>query len=49
MVGEQYGTRASTIIIVNRNGHCRFVERSYEASGQVSGEIRESFPIGAVG
>ena len=45
VLGEQYGTRAATVIIVDRVGNCRFTERRYDAAGQVSGETTESFLI----
>jgi len=44
-LSEQYGTRAATIIIVDRVGHCCFTERRYDAAGLVSGETRQSFTI----
>ena len=49
VLGEHYGTRAATIIIVDGLGHCRFMERRYDAAGRVSGESTESFTIGPVG
>ncbi len=45
ILGDQYGTRAATIIIVNRVGRCYFTERRYDAAGLVSGETRQSFTI----
>ncbi len=49
VLGEQYGTRAATVIIVDRVGNCRFTERRYDAAGQVSGETTESFIISPLG
>ncbi|MGI9309382.1 MAG: NRDE family protein [Gammaproteobacteria bacterium] len=40
-----FGTRASTVIMVDASGHCQFVERSFDSHGRVSGEIRLGFDI----
>ncbi|UTR09689.1 NRDE family protein [Evansella sp. LMS18] len=40
---DQYGTRSSTVILVDKNLNCTFVERSYVPS---SGEKRFTFKIG---
>ena len=33
-----YGTRASTVIVLDREGHLDFVERSFDVSGQCTGQ-----------
>ena len=45
ILGDQYGIRAATIIMVNRVGHCYFIERRYDAAGVLNGETRQSFTI----
>lgn len=45
ILGEQYGTRSATVIIVDSVGNCRFTERRYDVAGRVSGETTESFTI----
>jgi uncharacterized protein with NRDE domain len=43
IVSERYGTRSSTVVAIDREGHALFVERSFDASGATTGEVRESF------
>jgi uncharacterized protein with NRDE domain len=43
--GETYGTRASTVVLVETGGRTLFIERTYEAGGQVAGEVRQRFNI----
>lgn len=38
IVGDRYGTRASTIVTIARNGQVRFAERGFDGAGRVSGE-----------
>lgn len=45
VVGETYGTRCSTVVLVNAAGRATFTERSFDAAGQLVGEARESFEI----
>jgi uncharacterized protein with NRDE domain len=40
-----YGTRCSTVLLIARDGHVRFVERSFDADGRVSGEADHRFAI----
>ena len=40
-----YGTRCSTVITENADGRVTFVERSFNTSGEVTGEVREAFTI----
>lgn len=38
-----YGTRASTLVMVDERGETRFVERSFGPDGNLLGEVRQSF------
>jgi uncharacterized protein with NRDE domain len=44
-----YGTRCSTVVMLGRDGHARFVERSFDAAGQPTGEVDLRFPLEALG
>lgn len=44
--GEVYGTRASTLIAVARDGTVRMIERRYEAGGRPGGTTALDFRIG---
>ena len=46
IVSEAYGTRASTVILVERDGKTRFVERRFNAAGEYTGETDERFSAG---
>jgi uncharacterized protein with NRDE domain len=43
--GRTYGTRSSTVIIVSADGLLSFTERSFDAHGRLSGEVKERFRI----
>jgi len=45
VVGDDYGTRASTVVMVSRDGELRFSERRYGPSGLPAGESHFAFPI----
>ena len=45
IVSERYGTRCSTVLTIDRDGHARFCERSFNARGEVTGEVAESFDV----
>jgi len=45
--GEVYGTRASTIILLDRRNELTFIERRYDAQGAPSGEITCQFRAAA--
>jgi len=45
IVGEQYGTRASTVVTIGRDGRVRFVERSFDAAGRATGAARFEFDL----
>jgi uncharacterized protein with NRDE domain len=47
VVLPDYGTRASTSVVVGRGGDIRFVERSFGKGGAPLGEVRETFRISA--
>lgn len=46
--GERYGTRASTVILVDRNGGAYFIERSFGAGGAPLGEVSQRFQLDAL-
>lgn len=47
ILGQDYGTRCSTVLLIDRQGHARFVERSYDAAGETLGEVRHDFTLEA--
>ncbi len=40
---DHYGTRASTVVLLSRNGELQFIERRFDADGTLVGETSESF------
>jgi uncharacterized protein with NRDE domain len=40
---ENYGTRASTLLTIDRDGRTTLLERSFDAAARVSGEVCETF------
>jgi uncharacterized protein with NRDE domain len=40
---REYGTRSSTVLLVSSDGDASIVERSFSASGEQSGTVRERF------
>lgn len=44
-VDDRYGTRASTVIIVQRDGNVRYTERSFGLRGAFSGEVSHQFTL----
>lgn len=45
IVSDSYGTRCSTLVALARDGEARFVERSFDAAGMASGEVRFRFTL----
>jgi uncharacterized protein with NRDE domain len=45
IVGQEYGTRCSTIIAIDNNGLCHFLERRFGPNGQTSGESAFEFML----
>jgi len=43
--GERYGTRASTVILVDHNGGVWFIERSFGIGGKPLGEVSRQFRL----
>jgi uncharacterized protein with NRDE domain len=45
VVGDDYGTRAATVILVDESGECRFTERRFGPGGRPAGESTETFRL----
>jgi uncharacterized protein with NRDE domain len=45
VAGPVYGTRCSTVIVLDAAGTLTFAERSFDAAGERSGEVRETFAL----
>ncbi len=45
ITSDAYGTRASTVVLISREGEVRFVERRFDSRGECSGETDEQFRI----
>jgi len=45
IVSESYGTRCSTLLALARDGEAHFVERSFDATGTATGEVRFRFTL----
>jgi uncharacterized protein with NRDE domain len=46
--GADYGTRCATVITVNREGQCCFIERRFGPGGVTTGETDQSFALKAL-
>lgn len=49
VVGPTYGTRCSTVVLIDARGRATFAERSFDSAGRVLGEVRESFELERAG
>jgi uncharacterized protein with NRDE domain len=47
IVDERYGTRCSTVLTIANDGGVRFVERSFDAKGRLTGEAAHEFALNA--
>jgi uncharacterized protein with NRDE domain len=45
IVSKGYGTRCSTVLAIGRDGSARFVERSFDARGDTTGEVAFEFAV----
>jgi uncharacterized protein with NRDE domain len=45
IVSESYGTRCSTLVAFRRDGEAQFVEKSFDAQGDVTGEVAFRFTL----
>ena len=45
IVGEEYGTRCTTVVTVHRDGKVRFVERSFDPAGNAIGDVDYRFTL----
>jgi uncharacterized protein with NRDE domain len=43
VIGSEYGTRSSTVVLMDRDGRCRVVERRFDPAGQLTGDSRIEF------
>jgi uncharacterized protein with NRDE domain len=47
IVSPDYGTRCSTVFTLTRDGSANFVERSFDAAGDMTGEVAHAFTVAA--
>jgi uncharacterized protein with NRDE domain len=45
IVSDSYGTRCSTVFTIDRDGHARFHERTFDAAGMPEDEVIEAFDL----
>jgi len=45
VVGDGYGTRCSTVLLVDGAGNAVFAERAFDAAGELTAEVRETFAL----
>lgn len=45
VIGADHGTRSSTVLVMARDGHVRFEERSFDAAGDESGRVLEEWDM----
>lgn len=46
VVGAEFGTRSSTVVLIGRNRHVRFTERRFDRNAECTGESRFDFTLG---
>jgi uncharacterized protein with NRDE domain len=47
IISPEYGTRCSTVFTLARDGSANFVERSFDAAGNMTGETAHAFTVAA--
>ena len=47
VVGPTYGTRCSTVVLIDSTGQTTLAERAFDSDGRQIGEVRESFRVAA--
>lgn len=47
VLGAEHGTRSSTVLVMARDGRVRYEERSYDAAGNESGRVLETWAMEA--
>jgi uncharacterized protein with NRDE domain len=47
IVSPDYGTRCSTVFALARDGTANFLERSFDAAGNMAGEVAHAFTVAA--
>jgi uncharacterized protein with NRDE domain len=45
IVGGNYGTRSSTVLLMDRHGGVVFIERTFDPQGEPIGEVRHAFSV----
>jgi uncharacterized protein with NRDE domain len=45
VVGQTYGTRCSTVVLVDTERRLTFAERTFDAAGRLVGEVRETVEL----
>jgi len=43
IVSGDYGTRCSTVVALSRDGEARLIERSFDAEGEIAGDVEFGF------
>ena len=49
IVSPEYGTRCSTVMTIDNTGMARYVERSFDASGNTTGDVEHEFRVEPIG
>jgi uncharacterized protein with NRDE domain len=45
VVGDEFGTRCTTVLTIDDAGHATFVEQRFEASGELGGRSELTFDV----